>query len=73
MRLDEQYFEDFRCIACNGNPFKPGDGTISGLFGIEDLVGEECAGCGHSMSLDDLEAMTHAAELHMIRSLFSPS
>ena len=72
MRLDEQYFEDFRCIACNGNPFDPKDGTTSGLFGIEDLVGEQSAGCGHSMSLDDLEAMTHAAELHMIRSLFSP-
>jgi hypothetical protein len=72
MRLDEQYFEDFRCIVCDGRPFDSKDGTISGLYGIEDLVGEHCAECGHIMSLDDLEVMTNAAEIHMIRSLFPP-
>lgn len=72
MRMDEQYFEDFRCVVCDCRPFDPSEGTLSGLYGIEDLVGEPCAGCGHAMTPEDLEAMTHAAELHMIRSLFAP-
>jgi hypothetical protein len=73
MRLDEQYFEDFRCVVCDGKPFDAKDGTLSGLYGIEDLVDECCVECGHIMSRGDLEAMTHAAEIHMINSLFSPN
>jgi hypothetical protein len=57
---------------CGGNPFDPKDGTLDGLYDIDDLVGERCDECGHSMSREDLEAMTHAAEIQMIRSLFGP-
>lgn len=72
MKLDEQYFEDFKCTVCNCMPFESSDGTLSGLYSIDDLVEEHCVRCGHSMSLADLEAMTQAAEIHMIRSLFAP-
>lgn len=70
MMLDEHYFEDFRCVACGGKPFDSGSGTLSNLYSIEDLVEEDCVNCGHTMSLGDLEAMTHLAEIQMIRSLF---
>lgn len=70
MRQDEHYFEDFRCIVCDGKPFDSSGGAFNGLCQVEDLVGERCAYCGHQMTLKDIEAMTHAAEIHMIRSLF---
>jgi hypothetical protein len=73
MKLNEQFFEDFRCIACDGKPFDATSSTFNHLFDIEDLVGECCADCGHCMSLEDLDAMTQAAEIYMIRSLFPPS
>lgn len=68
--LDEHYFEDFRCVACGAKPFDSRDGTLKNLFSIEDLVDEDCVECGHTMSLGDLETMTHLAEIQMIRSLF---
>jgi len=70
MGRGEHYFEDFRCIACGGKPFDSSSGGFSGLLQVEELVGERCTYCGHQMTLNDIEAMTHAAEIHMIRSLF---
>ena len=70
MMLNEHYFEDFKCIACGGKPFNAESGALKNLFSVEDLIDEDCVKCGHTMSLDDLEAMTHFAEIEMIRSLF---
>jgi hypothetical protein len=70
MRQGEHYFEDFRCIVCDGQPFDSSSAAHSALFQVHELVGERCACCGHQMTLNDIEAMTHAAEIHMIRSLF---
>jgi len=71
MRLDEQFFEDFRCIVCSGKPFDLARRALSSFCEVEDLVGERCEYCGHQMSLEDLESMIHAIEIQMIRSLFT--
>lgn len=70
MALDEHYFQDFKCVACGCEPFETSGKALRNVFEIEDLIDERCTSCGHAMSLVDLEAMTHYAEVQMIRSLF---